>query len=209
MFYEPDKGHRLPHNPIQACVVPRPIGWISTLSSAGEVNLAPFSHFNIAGMLPPMVSFCNNGPHSEGAMKDTARNAIETGEFVHSVATYALREQVAATSAHFGRAEDEFEKAMLTKAASQLVKPPRVAESPISFECKVVRHIDLPSRMSEGVNIMVIGEIIGVHLDEDVLSDGLVDVAKLRPLGRMGYLDYVEISEVFSIARPDALLVRY
>ncbi|ANY19590.1 Flavin reductase like domain protein [Tsuneonella dongtanensis] len=209
MFYKPRNGHGLPHNPLQACIVPRPIGWISTLSTDGVANLAPFSHFNIVGMLPPMVAFCNNGPHAEGSVKDSARNAIATGEFVHSVATFELREQVVQSSAHVSRDCDEFDFAGLTKAPSRMVAPPRVGESPISLECRVVKHVELPTTLANSSNVMVIGEVVGVHIAESVMTDGLVDVGKLRPLARMGYLDYASVAEVFSIARPDDLLVKY
>jgi flavin reductase (DIM6/NTAB) family NADH-FMN oxidoreductase RutF len=209
MFFEPKEGHGLPHNPVHACVVPRPIGWISTLAADGCANLAPYSHFNLAGILPPLVTFCCNGPHSDGPMKDSAMNAIATGEFVHNVATFDLRERLVASSAHFSRDVDEFERAGLTKAASRLVAPPRVAESPIAFECRVVNVVTLPSIMADSGNTMIIGEVIGVHIDEAVLTDGLIDVTKLRPLARMGYQDYAAVVDVFTIPRPDPLLADY
>jgi flavin reductase (DIM6/NTAB) family NADH-FMN oxidoreductase RutF len=209
MFYEPKNGHGLPHNPIQACVVPRPIGWISTKSALGNANLSPYSHFNIVGMMPPMVAFCSNGPHIDGPMKDSAANAIETGEFVHNVATFDLREQVVASSAHFGRDVDEFEMVGLTKAACRIVAPPRVKESPIAFECVVIKTVELPTAMTNSTNTMVIGEVVGVHIDESVLNNGVVDSSLLQPIARMGYLEYARIMEAFEISRPDPLLVKY
>jgi flavin reductase (DIM6/NTAB) family NADH-FMN oxidoreductase RutF len=209
MFYEPKDGHGLPYNPIQGCVVPRPIGWISTKSALGKTNLSPYSHFNIVGMMPPMVAFCSNGPHSEGPMKDSAANAIETGEFVHNVATFDLCEQVVASSAHFGRDVDEFEQVGLTKAPSRIVDVPRVKESPIAFECRVVKIVDLPSLMANSANTMVIGEVVGVHIDENVLKNGQVDIGLLQPLARMGYQQYARIVDIFEVNRPDNLLVKY
>ena len=209
MFYEPRIGHGLDHNPIQGCIVPRPIGWISTRSAAGIDNLSPYSHFNLAGMMPPMLSFCSNGPHSDGPLKDSAANAIETGEFVHNVATFELREKVIGSSAHFAREVDEFERVGLTKAACRIVAPPRVSEAPASFECRVIKVVDLPSTIVDSRNTMIIGEIVGVHIDEKAMRDGIVDIDLLNPLARLGYLDYSRISEVFSAPRPDPLLVRY
>jgi flavin reductase (DIM6/NTAB) family NADH-FMN oxidoreductase RutF len=209
MFYEPKYGHGLPHNPIQGCVVPRPIGWISTKSALGKANLSPYSHFNIVGMLPPMVAFCSNGPHAEGPMKDSAANAIETGVFVHNVATFELREKVVASSAHFPRDVDEFERVGLAKAECRLVDVPRVKESPIAFECRVVKVVTLPTSMQHAENTMIIGEIVGVHIDENVLRNGVVDSQLLQPLARMGYLEYATLGEIFEVNRPDSLLAKY
>ncbi|MEQ6332660.1 flavin reductase family protein [Sphingobium sp. MK2] len=209
MFYEPKDGHGLPHNPIQGCVVPRPIGWISTRSAAGVDNLSPYSHFNLAGMLPPMLMFCSNGPHVDGPMKDSATNAIETGEFVHNVATYALREKMIASSAHFERGVDEFERVGLTKLPSRLVGASRVAESPVAFECRVIEIVNLPCTMANSSNIMVIGEIVGVHIEEYILRDGLIDIGSLDPIARLGYNEYSKVSDVFAEKRPDDLLAKY
>ena len=127
MFYEPKDGHGLPHNPINACVVPRPIGWITTVSTEGHVNLAPFSFFNLLQYVPVRVMFSVNGPHKDGGIKDSPTNAEETGEFVYNMATYDMREQVNKSAAHVGRDVDEMELVGLEKLPSRMVKPPRVA----------------------------------------------------------------------------------
>jgi flavin reductase (DIM6/NTAB) family NADH-FMN oxidoreductase RutF len=201
MFYEPKDGHGLPHNPINACVVPRPIGWITTLSSDGTVNLAPFSFFNLLQYVPTRVMFSVNGPHKEGGIKDSPTNAEETGEFVYNMATYELREEVNASSAHVDRSIDEMELVGLEKLPSRLVKPPRVARSPIQMECKTFQVIDLPSPSLPGK--LVIGEVVGVHIADEVLKDGLIDVAQIRPLARLGYLDFADVSETYAMPRPD------
>ena len=207
MYYEIEdgKGHRgagLEHNPWYALVGPRPIGWISTLSLGGVPNLAPFSFFNAISASPPMVMFCANGVHREGGIKDSQLNARETGEFVQNMAVWDLRMQVNDSSSTAPRAVDEFELAGLTKAPSRLVKPPRVAESPVSLECRVIKVVDLPSAGPEHTNAMVIGKVVAVHIRDDVIVDGRVDVTRLRPISRFGYSDYTVVDSVFEMLRP-------
>ncbi|HSG65833.1 MAG TPA: flavin reductase family protein [Gammaproteobacteria bacterium] len=202
MFYEPKDPHGLPHNPLYACIVPRPIGWISSLSADGHVNLAPFSFFNAVSMAPPMLMFCNNGPHAHGGVKDSERNAASGGEFVFNMATWDLREQMNLTSAALPHGGDEFELAGLTKAPSRIVKPPRVAESPIALECRTWKLVELPPSPDGSPNTMVIGEVVGVHIADEALTNGLVDTARIKPIGRLGYTDYVVVDEVFSMTRP-------
>jgi flavin reductase (DIM6/NTAB) family NADH-FMN oxidoreductase RutF len=202
MFYEPKKGHGLPRDPIKACVVPRPIGWISTMSRTGVANLAPFSFSNLVTSSPPMFMFCCNGAHREGGVKDSALNAEETGEFVYNMATWDTREQMNATSASLARSSDEFEVAGLTKLESILVAPPRVAEAPISLECRTWKLVELLAASPEERNVMVIGEVIGVHIAGELLIDGIVDVTRARPIARLGYLDYSALEEVFQLRRP-------
>jgi len=203
MFYEPKDGHGLPRDPIKACVVPRPIGWISTLSTAGVANLAPFSFSNLVTSSPPMFMFCCNGAHLEGGVKDSALNAEETGEFVYNMVTWETREAMNKTSASLGRAEDEFEVAGLTKAPSKLVKAPRVAEAPISLECRTWRSVELPAGSTDAHNVMVIGEVIGVHISNEVLEEGLVNIPQIRPFARLGYKDYSVVDKLVTLARPD------
>jgi flavin reductase (DIM6/NTAB) family NADH-FMN oxidoreductase RutF len=204
MFYEPRLGnHGLPHDPMLACIAPRPIGWISTLSRDGVPNLAPFSFFNGVQDRPPVVMFVNNGPHRDGLVKDSAINAEETGEFVVNLATWDLRDQVVTTAAHVPRGTDEFALAGLETAPSRLVKPPRVAASPIHLECVFRLAISLPRREAEWSNRMVFGEVVGVHINETVLTNGMVDTAKTQPLVRLGYLDYAAVRDVFQMRRPD------
>jgi len=203
MFYEPKDGHGLPHNPLNACVVPRPIAWISSLSEDGVANLAPFSHSNLVSVAPPMVMFSCSGRHKDGDVKDSALNAELTGEFVFNMATWETREAMNMSSGHVERARDEFEIAGLTKVPSVLVKPYRVAEAPINLECRTWRVIELPPAGDGSRTKMVIGEVVGVHIIDAALTDGLVDTARLRPVSRLGYLDYAVVDKAFSIARPD------
>jgi len=204
MFYEPKDPHGLPHNPLYACIVPRPIGWISSLSANGHVNLAPFSFFNAVSMAPPMLMFCNNGAHVHGGVKDSERNAAASGEFVFNMATWDLREQMNLTSAALPHGGDEFEHAGLTKAPSRIVKPPRVAEAPIALECRTWKLVELPPMPNGSPNTMVIGEVVGVHIADEALTNGRVDTARIKPVGRLGYTDYVVVDEVFSMTRPQA-----
>lgn len=204
MFYRTDEPHGLPHNPFTACITPRPIGWIGTVDAGGRVNLAPFSFFNGVLSRPPMVMFANNsGPDRDGRiMKDTLANVRATGEFVVNIATWDLRDAMNLTSAHVPPEVDELQMAGLTPAPSRLVAPPRVAESPIQMECRVFRIVDLPNPDGVEQNALVIGHVLGIHIDESVLVDGRVDVARLRPLARMGYRDYAVVDRVFAMPRP-------
>jgi flavin reductase (DIM6/NTAB) family NADH-FMN oxidoreductase RutF len=204
MFYEPRNGHGLPHNPLNAIVVPRPIGWISTLSEDGEVNLAPFSFFNAVAYVPPIVMFATTGPHPSGAdvHKDSMRNALATGEFVANLATWPLRKAMNLTSTPAPPGIDEFEVAGLAKAPSLLVAPPRVAESPAHLECRTITHVQLPTPDRRDPNTVVFGEVVGVHIADEVLVDGLVDIGRLQAIGRLGYQDYVHVREAFTMRRP-------
>ncbi len=196
------QGAGFAHNPWYALVGPRPIGWISTLSKHGVANPAPFSFFNAISANPPMLMFCANGAHAEGGAKDSQLNARETGEFVQNVATWDLRLKMNASSTMTPRAIDEFAVAGLSKAPSHLVAPPRVAESPINLECKVVQVIDLPSGVDGSANVMVIGRVVAVHIRDDLVVEGRVDVTKFRPIARLGYQDYAVVNEVFEMRRP-------
>lgn len=207
MFYRTDQKHGLPHNPFNALVAPRPIGWISTLDREGRPNLAPYSFFNGVSYAPPQVIFSGGprrAPRGEpGPMKDSVANARETGEFVVNVATWALREAMNATAAHFPSGVDEFDAAGLTKEASELVKPPRVKESPVHLECLTVAVYPTLSVPGYAPNMIVLGKVIGIHIDERVLIDGIVDQSKLQLIGRLGGHDYVRVADVFAMRRPD------
>jgi len=200
MLYEPDKNdHGMKYSPFKSCVVPRPIAWISTLSKTGIVNLAPFSQCNILGWDPPFVMF-SALTRPGGGRKDSVANAEDTGEFVFNMATYAMRDAVVLTSSIEEEGVDEMEKAGLTPIASNFVKPPRVKESPINFECRHHQTIVLPSRTPGMYNSVVVGRVIGVHIDDDIiLPDGKLDIVKARPLARMGYMDYTSVTEVFEL----------
>jgi len=203
MFYEPGRTpHNLPYDPFKSCVVPRPIGWISTLSVDGVPNLAPFSQFQMLTTRPPFVMFGANQTHHP-RRKDSVTNAEATGEFVCNMATYDLREAVNLSSARSEPDLDEFVASGLTKAPSQLVKPPRVAESKVHIECKYHMTIRLPgSPPSESMDV-VIGQVVGVHIDDSVLTEnGRLDVLKLRPLSRIGYMDYTTIESIFEMLPP-------
>ena len=202
MFYEIEKGTPDPFGTLNAIVVPRPIGWISTLSADGVPNLAPYSFFNAVAYSPPQVMFAATSNHRSGGLKDAVLDAQTTGEFVVNVATWELRERMNASAVPAPREIDEFEYAGLTKAESKLVKCPRVAESPINLECRYIRSAEMLSNDAEDPNTVVFGQVVGVHVDERVLVDGRIDFLKLRPVGRLGYLDFVEVDSVFTMERP-------
>ena len=197
MFYEVAAGHGLPHDPFKAIVAPRPIGWISSISKDGAINLAPYSFFNAVASNPPMVMFSSDG------VKDSVRNIAETGEFVANLATYDLVQPMSQTSAPLPRDVDEFEFAGLEKAPSRLVRPPRVAASPAALECKVVETIN-PRTLAgpRSDNHMIIGEVVAVHIDDAYLVDGYFDMRKARTIARCGYLDYAVADTLFALARP-------
>lgn len=213
MYYEVTGGasHKdagLEHNPFIALVAPRPIGWISTLSRDGRPNLAPYSFFNALAARPPIVMFSSNGLHTDGGAKDSLTNARETGEFVHSMATWDLRSKVNQTSAPAPRGTDEFEATGLTRAACRVVKAPRVLESPVSLECKVLQVVDLPADDAAHPNAMVIGRVVAVHIRDDIVVGGRVDLSRARPLARLGYQDYCAVGELFEMRRPSWPLPR-
>ena len=201
MFYETDKNnHGLPYNPFKSIVVPRPIGWITTLDPAGVINLAPFSQFNNLGYDPPYVMFAaSNKPG--GQPKDSVVNAMHAGEFVCSMATYDLREAVNTTAQFVDSDVDEMALAGLTPAPSRMVAPPRVAESPVHLECRFYGSMVLPGHTIDNTSHVVVGRVVGVHIDDDALgADGRLDIARLKPLARLGYLDYTAVETVFSMA---------
>ena len=169
-FYEPSHGHGLPHDPFNAIVAPRPIGWISTLGADGSVNLAPYSFFNAFNYHPPLIGF------SSVTAKDSLRNARETGEFVWNLVTRPLAEQMNTSSATAPYGTNEFALAGLTQAPSRLVAAPRVAESPVNFECKVADIFALRGYRGEAADAwLVVGEVVGVHIDRALLRDGVFD----------------------------------
>jgi flavin reductase (DIM6/NTAB) family NADH-FMN oxidoreductase RutF len=198
MYYDPRRNdHGLPRNPMLALVVPRPIGWISTVSRSGVVNLAPYSFFNLVSGSPPFVMF------SSKPRKDSQANAEETGEFVCNLATYDLREVVNASSTEWGSAISEPERIGLGMAPCRAVKPPRVARSPVALECKYFKTVELVS--SDGTrnaSSVVLGEVVGVHIEDSVIVNGLVDVTRMQPLARLGYMDFCAVNELFAIQRP-------
>ena len=206
MFYEPKDGHGLPKNPFNSLVIPRPIGWISSVDGEGNVNLAPYSFFNGVSYRPPTVMFASgHGEVEDDGMKDSVRNIIETGEFVHNFVTWDVRDAMNLSSATTAKNVDELAAAELTPIPSKVVKPPRVAESPIHFECKLVHHLDLPNTIGDSKYTVVFGEVVGVHIADELITDeGRIDIGKLHPVARMGYQDYTEVTAetVFTLERP-------
>jgi flavin reductase (DIM6/NTAB) family NADH-FMN oxidoreductase RutF len=208
MFYEPKEGHGLPKNPFNSLVVPRPIGWITSVDGKGNVNLAPYSFFNGVAYSPPTVMFSAGYNRMEGSdgMKDSLRNVLETGEFVHNFSTWDTREAMNLSCSDVPPDVDELAMAGLTPIPSKLVKPPRVAESPIHFECKVVQTVELPNTKGNDTYTVVFGEVVGVHIADDlIMENGQIDIGKLHPISRMGYQDYSEVTAetVFTMERPD------
>ena len=196
MFYDAVKNdHGLPVDPFKAIVVPRPIGWVATLSPEGRANLAPYSYFNAFSQSPHYVAF------GSGPRKDSMTNIESTGEFTFSLATFALREQMNATSAHV--ASDEFELAGLTKAASRMVRPPRVAESPAALECRLHRIVPLPDDDGKADNFLIIGRVLGIHIDDRFIHEGRVDTAAMQPIARLGYSEYATVTDAWRMRRPD------
>ena len=199
-IYEPKNGHGLAHDPLNSIVVPRPIGWVSTLDKEGRRNLAPYSFFNLYSYKPPIVGFCSNG------WKDSIRNVTETREFVWNLATRDLAEQMNATSAPMPHGGDEFERAKLEAAPSRLVAPQRVALSPVAFECKVTQLIPLTRLDGAPANSwLTLGEVVCIHIDKRLIKDGIYDTVAAHPIARGGGpADYfaVEESVRFKMSRP-------
>jgi flavin reductase (DIM6/NTAB) family NADH-FMN oxidoreductase RutF len=205
MFYRPADGHGLPHDPFKAIVTPRPIGWVSSLDAQGRANLAPYSFFNGCGDAPPLVMFSQSGRKSRPEpVKDTIANIRETGEFACSVVSQALKDAMNLSSGTYQPEVDEFELAGLTKAPGKAISAPHVAEAPAVLECKLVKVIDdLPSWHEHAFNIMVIGEVVGVHIEDACLKDGRLDVGAFNPVARLGYMDYTTVTDVWEMNRPD------
>lgn len=197
MFYEPSNGHGLPHDPFKAIVAPRPIGWISSMSAKGEINLAPYSYFNGVMTRPPVVMFSSEG------RKDSLHFILETREFVCNLATWDLREAMNVTSAPVARGVNEMEKAGLEPAPSRIVKPPRVKASPCALECKLLQVISPDDVEGNRLDChIVLGQVVGVHIDEAFLKDGILDTAAMRTIARCGYHNYAVVESQFTMVRP-------
>lgn len=201
-FYEPSKGHGLPHDPFNAIVGPRPIGWISSLSAQGKLNLAPYSFFNGFNYIPPIIGFSSVG------RKDSLNNIEETGEFVWNLTTRPLAEQMNQSCAPVPPDVNEFELANLTPVASRIVKVPRVLETPVAFECKVTQIIQLQRANKELVSSwLVLGEVVAVHIAKSLLKDGIYDTASAEHILRGGGpADYFQLGpeSLFKMYRPRA-----
>ncbi|EPX80725.1 flavin reductase family protein [Litoreibacter arenae] len=199
MFYRPEDGHGLPHNPFNAIVTPRPIGWISTRGSDGSENLAPYSFFNAVAYVPPQVMFASTTakPDRDGT-KDSVSNIRDTGVFCVNVVEYAARDVMNVTSGPWDKEVDEFTKAGIERAECDTIPCSRVANTPANLECKLTQILQLPGE----ANFAVFGEVTGVHLRDDCLVDGMFDVTKFQPLARLGYRDYSRVADLFSLKRP-------
>jgi flavin reductase (DIM6/NTAB) family NADH-FMN oxidoreductase RutF len=191
MFYRPQDGHGLRHNPFNAIVTPRPIGWISTTGRAGD-NLAPYSFFNAAAYTPPQVTFASNG------VKDSLLNIRETGVFCVNIVEEAMLHAMSETSAVLPHEVDEFAHAGVTRADCTTILCPRVAGAPAALECTLVQEIVLRGRD----NFLVIGEVTGIHLRDDCVVEGRFDVTRFHPVARLGYRDYTVVRDLFELKRP-------
>jgi flavin reductase (DIM6/NTAB) family NADH-FMN oxidoreductase RutF len=199
MFYRPADGHGLPHNPFNAIVTPRPIGWISTRGTDGSDNLAPYSFFNAVAYVPPQVMFASTSAKEDrGDTKDSVANIRETGVFCVNVVEYAMRDAMNQTSGPWPKETDEFALAGLERADCETIPCSRVSGAPAALECRLTRIVQLEG----AANFAVFGEVVGVHMRDDCLKDGEFDVLSFNPLTRMGYRDYSVIREKFSLKRP-------
>jgi flavin reductase (DIM6/NTAB) family NADH-FMN oxidoreductase RutF len=197
-FYRPVDGHGLPHDPFNAIIAPRPIGWISSLTLDGVANLAPYSFFNAFNYVPPIIGFCSQG------RKDSLTNVEATGEFVWNLVTEPLAQAMNLTCSALPPHESEFTLAGLTPLACREVSVPRVAESPVAMECRLSQIIQLTSASGAPVNAwLVMGEVVGVHIDETLLVNGVFDIVAARTIARCGYRgDYTEVASLFEMIRP-------
>ncbi|MBE1283204.1 MAG: flavin reductase family protein [Rhodobacteraceae bacterium] len=200
MFYRPEDGHGLPHNPFNAIITPRPIGWISTRSAEGVNNLAPYSFFNGAAYFPPQVMFASTGAKADqDNTKDSVANIEATGVFCVNIVEYAMRDAMNVTSETLSKEIDEFARAELASEECQTIPCARIAAAPAALECKLTQIVTLPGDS----NRVVFGEVTGIHLRDDCLKNGKFDVTTYTPLARMGYRDYTTVTDLFSLARPD------
>lgn len=200
MFYRPEDGHGLPHNPFNAIITPRPIGWISSRSADGIDNIAPYSFFNGIAYVPPQVMFSTTTTKADQEIgKDSLANVRDTGVFCVNVVEAAARDAMNATAEHLPKEVDEFAHAGISRAECKTIACPRVADAPAAMECKLTQIVRLPG---EG-NFVVFGEVTGIHLRDDCIVDGKFDATVYHPLARMGYRDYAIVHEVFELARPD------
>ena len=199
MFYDPESGHNLPHDPFKAIVSPRPIGWISSIDKEKNVNLAPYSFFNAIADNPPMIMFSITGQKkNDDSLKDTLKNIIDTKCFVINIVGKDLLQQMNQTSGNYPKDTDEFILAKLEKSNCVHMDIPRVKKSPASLECKLYKVLELPGFK----NNMVIGKVVGVHISDKILKNGIFDVLSYDPIARMGYKDFTTVSTKFELERP-------
>ncbi len=200
MFYRPADGHGLPHNPFNAIVTPRPIGWISSRDADGRNNLAPYSFFNAVAYVPPQVMFASTGhkPDQEGS-KDSVSNIRETGVFCVNIVEFSARDAMNKSSAMLGKEVDEFAHAGLTAEQCETIDCARVAGAPAALECRLTQIVTLQGES----NFLVLGEVTGIHMRDECLVDGRFDITTYQPLARLGYRDYTHVRDLFELGRPD------
>jgi flavin reductase (DIM6/NTAB) family NADH-FMN oxidoreductase RutF len=203
MFYKTSENRGLASNPFKSCVIPRPIGWISSQDEKGSLNIAPYSYFNAVAEDPPTIMFASSNTHIEGSDKDSLKNIEETKEFVVNIATFDLKDEMNKTSAHLPRNVNEFTYANIETASSILVKPPRVKASPISLECIYINTIQLPKGTKNIITKIILGKVIGIYIDDNILTDGKIDITKFKPIARLGYNQYTVIDKMFTMNRPE------
>jgi flavin reductase (DIM6/NTAB) family NADH-FMN oxidoreductase RutF len=204
VFYKAGEHHGLPHDPFKSCIVPRPIAWVSSIHPNGTINLAPFSFFNGLASDPPMVMIAFTGYHEHGGEKDTLHNIKTSGEFVINMVPLALKDAMNASTAPVGHEVNEMELAGLHAEDSTLVRPPRVREAPIHLECQFYQEINLPCTLADSINTTIIGKVLGTHIRDEVLVDGLIDINRIKPLARLGYQQYTAVDNVFVMTRPQS-----
>lgn len=204
MFYETKKkNHGLKYDPFKSCIIPRPIAWITTVSNNGEDNCAPYSFFNGVASEPPMIMFANNGAAviNEGP-KDTFSNIKDNKEFVVNIATYDNKDKMNHTCFPLGKGESEIDLAELETRESKIVKPKTLSASPINMECELHKIVDLPVNNKNEYNGIIIGKVLGIYIQDDYIVNGIIDVKKLKPLARLGYMDYSIVDSFFQMNRP-------
>ena len=203
MFFQPKKLKSLKFNYLNALVFPRPIGWISSISDKGIINLAPYSFFNAVSYIPPQVMFAATANHNKGGLKDTVSNILSTKEFVVNLATKKLSKKVNLSSIDAPHNIDEFKLCNLRKQNAKIVKPPLIKESPINLECRLIKKINLKSEITnKNENKMIIGEVVGIHIDNKFIKNGKINSLAMKAIGRMGYSEYSIIDNTFSMNRP-------
>ena len=200
MFYEPKKGIPFKIDPFKSLIFPRPIGWISSVNKNGVANLAPYSYFNAVTDEPPQIMFCSNGSSTHGKYKDSLSNILYTKEFVVNFVTTVTRNQMNISSRDFKPDEDEFLLSNLKKKKSKIVKAPSVRDSPVNLECKLVKIIKLQSN-SDKTSTMVVGEVIGVYINNKFIKNSRVDSVAMKYIARMGYSEYTTVSSKFNLKR--------
>ena len=203
IFYEPGahKEAGFKHDPFKSFVAPRPIGWIGSIDGEGRTNLAPYSFFNAMASNTPVVVF-GSGSRPDGSLKDSHRNVEETGEFTVNIVSHALKDEMNETSAALPPGENEMVVAGLEGAPSKLIKPLRVAAAPVSFECTYMQTVELECWNKPQRNFVIFGKVIGIHVNDDMVEDGLAKVEKWQPVSRLGYFDYATVTEVYEMFRP-------